>query len=491
MKIKSYLAIIAVLLLALIFPMNSPVSAEAKTIDVEPALKTLEETGNALKEHQEDRASRSFALFRRWWQQNKTTVARDVPDASIQLSRDIGKVSLELLNEDGVAAQKHVVAVSQTLVDYQNGLYGSPKKGGRQSLSAYISQLDQARQTMKNHDWATAVTQVKQLQNDWLAVEGDVVSQSQPVYAESEKNLVMMDAWLANPNTQEKALPLVEKMISDLKPLASTEYGMWDAALIPIREGLEALLVIGALLTFAKKAHSKEAGLWVWGGTALALAICVAVGAAVSFLISAAAFGSNNALINGFSGIIASLMLLYVGFWLHRHADISRWKRLIDSKTEQAMNRRRMFSFAILAFIAVLREGLETVIFLIGLVGRLPASQLIFGLAAGCAVLVVIAFLMLKVGILLPIRPFFIVSSLIVFYLCFKFMGSGIHSLQMAGVLPSAVSDRLPSISSLSVFPSWYSTLPQALLFVAFLIFFGREQWLARHHNTAKEAAVK
>ncbi|MCO7125559.1 FTR1 family iron permease [Sporolactobacillus shoreicorticis] len=458
-----------------------PLTVQAKkAVDVSPALNDLNHAITALQHGKS--AETDYSSFKKWWQNNKTTVSKSSLDASIQLSQDISSASLDLLNGNRAQSIKSLSALRQTLQDYQSGLYGGTTKSGHQSLSSYITELGNAKQSMSQKDWVTAASQVKQLQQDWLSVEGDVVSQSQSIYTESEKNLVMMDAYLADPKMHAKALPLVEEMITSLKPLASANYGMWDAALIPIREGLEALLVIGALLTFARKANSKPAKVWIWSGTSLAVLVCLAVGVLVSFLLSVAAFGNNNSLINGWSGVIASLMLLYVGYWLHRNADIKRWNAFITSKTSQAISKQKMISFAALAFIAVLREGMETVIFLIGMAGRMPAVQLASGIAAGFGVLIVIGFLMLKLGVLLPLRPFFMISSFVVFYLCFKFMGSGIHSLQMAGILPSTVSDTLPSINSLSIFPSWYSTIPQVACLLLFIFIILKERRAAASH---------
>lgn len=462
-----------------------PLPAHAKTaVDVSPALSDLNHAITALQKGKS--ADHYFSSFKEWWQQHKAAVTKSSLDASIQLSQDISAASLDLLNGDRKQAIKSIGTLRQTLQDYQSGLYGGTGKSGQHSLSSYITELGNAKQSMDKKDWVTAASQVKQLQQDWLSIEGDVVSQSQSIYTESEKNLVMMDAYLANQQTRKKAVPLIEEMITSLKPLASANYGMWDAALIPIREGLEALLVIGSLLMFARKANSRPAKLWVWGGTTLAVLVCLTVGAIVSFLLSVAAFGNNNSLINGWSGVLASLMLLYVGYWLHRNADIKRWKAFIQSKTSQAISTRKMVSFAVLAFIAVLREGMETVIFLIGMTGRMPASELIMGIAVGFGVLIVIGFLMLKLGVLLPMRPFFLLSSFVVFYLCFKFMGSGIHSLQMAGVLPSSVSDALPSVNSLSIFPSWYSTIPQAVCLFLFILIIMKELPTAASHKNQK-----
>jgi high-affinity iron transporter len=193
--------------------------------------------------------------------------------------------------------------------------------------------------------------------------------------------------------------------------------------------------------------------------------LCIVVGFIVAFLLSSSAFGQNNSLINGWTGVLASLLLLYVSYWLHRNADVQRWTKFLRSKSNQALTSGKMASLALLAFFAIVREGLETVIFLIGMAGKMSVGELTGGIAAGFGILGICAVVMIKLGNRLPIRPVFLVSSAIVFYLCFKFMGSGIHSLQMAGIVPSAVHEYLPEYGALSLYPSWYSTLPQ-LLFV-------------------------
>ncbi len=106
-------------------------------------------------------------------------------------------------------------------------------------------------------------------------------------------------------------------------------YGIWDAALIPIREGLEALLVIGALLTISKKTNSSKGTKWVWGGTSAGALISIVVGFVVTYVLSNISFGKSNFILNGLSGVIASLMLLYVSYWLHRYSNIKKWNTFI------------------------------------------------------------------------------------------------------------------------------------------------------------------
>ncbi|MDG0813411.1 FTR1 family iron permease [Cohnella rhizosphaerae] len=292
------------------------------------------------------------------------------------------------------------------------------------------------------------------------------MSQSQRVYNDTERDLVMLDGYLSNPDQRALAAPVIDRLVEGLAPLADAQYSWWDAALIPIREGLEALLVVGALLMYAKRAGSRKAKLWVAGGSAAGLLASIGAGFAVVLLLSSSAFGHNNLLINGWTGVCASVMLLYVSYWLHRHSDAKRFNRLLAERSTRALSGGHMFTLALLSFFAIVREGLETVIFLIGMASKMSGAELAAGIATGFFVLAAAALVIVKAGAKLPIRPFFLGSSLIVFYLCFKFMGSGIHSLQMAGILPSTVNEALPDLTTFSLYPSWYSTLPQ-LVFLA------------------------
>jgi high-affinity iron transporter len=152
---------------------------------------------------------------------------------------------------------------------------------------------------------------------------------------------------------------------------------------------------------------------------------------------------------------------------------VKQWNDYIRAKTQAAFSTGRVVSLGVLSFLAVFREGTETVLFIIGMVNQISVQQLLLGILLGFGILAIIAFFMLYVGMKLPIRPFFLVSSLIVFYLCIKFMGLGIHSLQLARALPTSNSPILPSINFIGFYPTWESAVPQiiiALGAIAFLI---------------------
>lgn len=254
-------------------------------------------------------------------------------------------------------------------------------------------------------------------------------------------------------------------MIEYLTPLAGkSSYTIWDAAMIPIREGLEALLVVGALLALVKKSNEAKGKAWIWSGVLAGLVLSAILALFVKFVFTSGAFGQNNFLISGWTGIVAAVMLLYMSYWLHSKSNIAEWNQYIRNKSQSALDTGRMVSLGIISFLAVFREGTETVLFIIGMVNQISFQKLIIGILVGFGILAVFAYLMLVIGVKLPMKPFFQVSSLIVFYLCFKFTGLGIHSFQLAGFLPSTTFQNLPSIDFLGFYPSWQSAIPQMAL---------------------------
>ncbi|MDQ3810993.1 MAG: FTR1 family protein, partial [Chloroflexota bacterium] len=124
-----------------------------------------------------------------------------------------------------------------------------------------------------------------------------------------------------------------------------------------------------------------------------------------------------------------------------------------------------MFSLGLVSFLAVFREGAETVLFYIGIAPSIEAHDLVAGIGLGTAVLAIIGVIMLVFGVRIPLRPFFLVSSLLLYYLAFKFIGTGVHALQVAGALP-ATPVAVPSLDPIGMFPTLESTLPQLLLLV-------------------------
>ncbi|MEM5003019.1 FTR1 family protein [Priestia megaterium] len=470
-KIHIYGFILFFLLSCFFLPLHQHAFAEKATSpDVDEVIKHVDKASAALKNKQLEVAKQESSSIKVWWNLNKQQVKNNSLTMATDVEKDIADLSLALVTERTSEASTHLKNLRQNLENYQDGAYVDNEGNTQLTLRTYILKMEQTQKLLQQKSWSEAQQNVQLLSSQWLSVEGDVVSQSQTVYNDSERDLLLLSSYVNTPSKQDQAEPLIGNMIKSLKPLAEAEYSMWDAALIPIREGMEAILVVGSLLTLSRKAKSKQASRWVIGGSIVGTVISIVLGILVVVLFTSSAFGTNNMLINGWSGVIASFLLLYVSYWLHKNSDIKRWNAYLDKKSQQAINKKKMVGFAVLACLAILREGLETVFFLIGMAGKMNVSQLVSGIGVGFGVLFIIAILMMKLGTKLPLRPFFLFSSIVVFYLCFKFMGSGIHSLQLATVLPSTVTDYLPSINWISFYPSWYSALPQLLFLLGAIL---------------------
>jgi high-affinity iron transporter len=417
----------------------------------------------------------AYDAFHDQWMDIEDSVKVDSKAAYKDIETQMGQVEYGFMTnkqDDVIAALK---TLQQVVDRYTNHQYGADANVQEQNISLddFVKLLQHTKESVVKHDQSAALSGINKVRESWLSVEGNVVAQSATVYSSSERDMVVINAMIMD-QKYDSAAELLNGMIAYLTPLAQkTTYTLWDAAMIPIREGLEALLVVGALLAFVNKSKERKGKLWVWTGVIVGLLVSAALAVFVKFVFSSGAFGNNNFLIGGWTGIFAAVMLLYMSYWLHSKSNVKQWNQYIQTKTQAALSTGNIISLGVLTFLAVFREGTETVLFIIGMVNQISVQQLLLGILVGFAVLALIAVVMLYVGAKLPIRPFFLVSSLIVLYLCIKFTGLGINSLQLAGVVPSTTSKVLPSIGFLAFFPSWQSAIPQiaiALTAAAFVI---------------------
>jgi high-affinity iron transporter len=184
-------------------------------------------------------------------------------------------------------------------------------------------------------------------------------------------------------------------------------------------------------------------------------------------IFSSVSAGVNREVLEGATGLVAAALLFYVSYWLHSKASLGAWKKYIDARTTQALARGSMAGLALLSFLAVFREGAETTVFYLGMAPSIALSDLLLGIGVGAGILALAAVLMLVVGVKLPLRPFFRIAGLLVYYLGFKFVGTGLHALQVAGVLPATPIAGLapnPVFEFFGIYPTWETLLPQLVL---------------------------
>ncbi|WEY90713.1 ferrous ion permease EfeU [Bacillus subtilis] len=474
---------LALILFSLLMVFGS--AAHAEDDPIAALIQLNKQMIKSVKDGDMDSAQQTFDTFKAKWKKEEPSIKKENLSSHSEMDANIAMISLSFINQDANKLKTQLEELASHLETYQQAVVLKKTSSGqsRASLTAYIQSLKDTKQFIEKKQLDEASSAIDNLVTSWLAVEGDVVSQSKEAYTTSEENLALMKAEIGS--HPEKVSKQIDEMIQLLEPIASSSYSWWDAALIPVREGMEALLVIGALLTMTKKARVTRSSTWIWGGASAGMAVSLAAGIGVTVLFSSSVFGENNFLLGGVTGVLSAVMLLYVGVWLHRNASMDKWREKINIQKSQALKKRSLLSFALIAFLAVVREGLETVIFFIGLVGKLPLTELIGGTAAGLIVLVIVGVLMIKLGMRIPLKPFFLLSMAVVLYMCVKFLGTGVHSLQLAGILPSDAESWLPSVSVLGIYPSVYSTIPQMLILLFLLIALVSEA--AKHFTNGKE----
>ena len=296
----------------------------------------------------------------------------------------------------------------------------------------------------------------------------------------------------------------VKKYVDDLKNMLTTDAAKLDggaadeeggflkfitssvgqAFLILIREGLEALLVVAAVVAYLVKSGNKRFTKWIYVGVLAGLA-----GAGIVAVIFMLAFGGSGPLqeiMEGVCALVAMCMLLWTSNWMLNKSSVEAWNRYIKEKTEAAVASvssqvesgekvasRTVISLAMLSFLAVFREGAETVIFYQSIY---TMSQDTHGMVVGAlaaAVVLVIIFLVIRfTSVKIPIGPFFLVTSILMSVLVVVFAGGGVHALIEGDLLPASYLPGVPTNDWLGFYPYVECIIAQVLAAIAVIALF-------------------
>ena len=241
---------------------------------------------------------------------------------------------------------------------------------------------------------------------------------------------------------------------------------------ILLREGLEALLIVIAMIGFLRKAERREMLRPVHAGWIIALLAGVATWWAATHFITIS--GADRELTEGFGSLIAAVVLLFVGIWMHGKAQAGAWQAYVRDKLGKALNRGSGWFLFGLAFIAVYREVFETIIFFAALGSKGNTAALLGGAAVATALLAVIAWAMLRLSARLPIAQFFAYSAALIAVLAVVLAGKGVAALQEAGLIGVTPLAGFPRSVILGVYPTLETLLAQvimaALLAIGFVI---------------------
>ncbi len=238
------------------------------------------------------------------------------------------------------------------------------------------------------------------------------------------------------------------------------------AFVILVREGLEALLLVLAFITFLGKSERRDLLVYVHGGWIAALVAGAITWALATWLITIS--GATRELTEGIGGVAAAFVLLWVGVWMHGKSHANAWQRYIREKLGGALGRRSAWFLFALAFVVVYREVFETILFYSALTSQGGVGAVAGGALSAVAVLAILTVLLLRYSRSLPIGKFFAYSAALMSVLAVVLIGKGTAALQEAGYLPVTPWRGFIRIDVLGVFPT-RETVASQLVMIAFL----------------------
>jgi high-affinity iron transporter len=310
-------------------------------------------------------------------------------------------------------------------------------------------------------------------------VEPQVRAKDNGLAVDLEASFATLRTRVAGGATQQEIQSIRTRLLADLeKAERSLGDTMSPANLfvsslgLMLREGLEAILILGALVTMLVKmgAGHRKRDVHIGAGAAILASLLTAVVLTTLIRLSP---GKQEAL-EGITMMIAVVMLFYVSYWLLSKMEVGRWNRFVKGRVEDALTSGSALALASVAFLAVYREGFETVLFYkaLFLAGGTDAGAMpvIAGILAGSVVLVAVYYAINRFGVKIPLRPFFAITSAFLYYMAFVFAGKGMVELQEGGLMSYTPVSWAPRIPEMGIYPTVESLVAQGVLVALFLV---------------------
>tara|TARA_R100001377_G_scaffold13980_2_gene7061 strand:+ start:1826 stop:3871 length:2046 start_codon:yes stop_codon:yes gene_type:complete len=344
------------------------------------------------------------------------------------------------------------------------------------------SQLNTALKAYYKNDYEKANTlAVSAYLDGFELIENSLDARDEVLRKRIEANLINLRQVISIAGEEDNLIQLSEELFKQLDKAeqlltgaALSSGALFTASLvILLREGLEALLVIIALMTVLVRTQRKDALKFVHFGWLGALVAGVATWAAAQSLISIS--GASREVMEGVAAMIAAIMLLYVGIWMHSKTNAQQWQAYIQKHINSQLQTGTLWGLATLSFIAVYREVFETVLFYQSLLTQAAPAQfsvVLGGFIIGCGLLTIVAWGLLKYSIKLPIARFFSTTTYLLLALAFILMGKAISALQEAAIVTISPLPIHIEISWVGIGSTWQGLLAQIAVIGFFIVYY-------------------
>ncbi|MFB3169412.1 FTR1 family protein [Neobacillus sp. 179-C4.2 HS] len=452
---------------------QNPVDRTKQTVQVEKLLPLLEKLKESILDGDAANIKIQYQTLMDQWNASE----KIVHDASIASYGNIERytalirISITQNPADLKKAETNVDKLTQEVENFLNGKFSKQAKGDF-SLTDVSTLLKKAEEEIANKDYKSSTQDLDEILNIWPMVEGEVQTRDSKLYSEIETKIPTAISILSSDKVNgPKALAIVKDLNTKLEPLITkTNYSFWDSALILLREGLEGLLIIATLLAFLKKMGQSPQQKWIWIGVAGGILASALLAVLINIIFSKITAASSREYIEGIIGILAVVMMISVGAWLHKKSSIENWNKYVKQQMQQAIAKGSIFSFAVISFLSVFREGAETIIFYTGITPYISVQQLVIGIVLAVIILAILGFGIIYYSVKIPIHVFFKVATFVIYFLAFKMLGISIHALQVSKVFSTSTVMNFPFVDWIGLYPTWETTLPQLLLVVVIFI---------------------
>ena len=349
---------------------------------------------------------------------------------------------------------------SRALVARSVELYqqGNPEEAYESARNAYLDHFEYVEIPLRVRDEALTLA----LEEDFAALR-NAIEAGLPV---AEIEAIALEL--------RQGLDRVERSLSD-PGLAAPLLAAASAFVILFREGIEAVLVIAAILGYLEASRNTQYRGAVLKGVGAAGVLTVITFIAASVFLRVAPL--QRELLEAGTALLAVAVLFYVSFWLVTRLEHRRWMEFVKAKVWTAASTGSTLALAGVGFTAVYREGFETVLFFQALLRFAEGlgRWVLLGAAAGAAVLALVAFLVFRAGRKLPVRAFLTTAVLLVMALSVAFAGNAVRALQEAAVIDVHFLEGVPRLPIfLADLTGWHPTretlLAQAALAAVYVV---------------------
>lgn len=246
---------------------------------------------------------------------------------------------------------------------------------------------------------------------------------------------------------------------------------------LTLREGLEAILVIAAIIAYLVKTDNKKhlKAVYIGAVAGIVFSMVLAVGFnMIAASIGEAQSGASQEIFEGITMFIATAVLFYVSNWMLSKSETEVWNKYIKDQVDSSITKGNVYTLVFTSFLAVSREGAELILFFQGMRSNIANSpyHMWLGLGVAVVVLVFVYILITKLSIRLPLKPFFMATSILMFILCMSFVGKGVFELQEADVIGRTIIPAMNgfNIDFLGIYDRVENLLAQVILLIITVI---------------------